>query len=206
MIFSRYSTDGTEAAEDRPLKRFSRQEYLLGSEQLDLPEWLGVPLRQIPPEYEYNHANFNTSAFPHSRKWYYNYMIVRERPGLRNLTIDEFIGQINLDRERMPKVRKYLIERRRRPALAAARLRLEKLVALPETPTEVWRKVEKLKIENLALLERVAALEQANQALLEHIEGLVSTAMFKETAKVFDTKDVGNTDLPKEASNEDWQI
>ena len=25
MAFSRYSTDGTEAAEDRPLKRFSRQ-------------------------------------------------------------------------------------------------------------------------------------------------------------------------------------
>ena len=24
------------------------------STQLDLPEWLGVPLRQIPPEYEYN--------------------------------------------------------------------------------------------------------------------------------------------------------
>ena len=65
---------------------------------------------------------------------------------------------------------------------------------------------EKLKIENLALLERVAALEQANQALLARIKGLVSTAMFKETANVFATTDVGNTDLPKEASNEDWQI
>ena len=64
--------------------------------------------------------------------WYYNYMIVRERPGLRKLTLKEFTAQINLDRERMPKVRKYLIERRRRPALAAARLRLEKLVALPD--------------------------------------------------------------------------
>jgi hypothetical protein len=132
MAFSRYSTDGTEAAEDRPGKRFSRQEYLLGSEQLDLPEWLGVPLRQIPPEYEYTHANFNISAFPHSCMWYYNYWIVRERPGLRNLTLKEFSDQIDLDRERMPKVRKYLIERRRRPALAAARLRLEKLVALPD--------------------------------------------------------------------------
>ena len=57
-------------------------------------------------------------------------MIVRERPGLRQLTLEEFADQINL--ERMPKVRKYLIERRRRPALAAARLRLEKLVALPD--------------------------------------------------------------------------
>ena len=62
---------------------------MLGSEQLDLPEWLGVPLRQIPPEYEYNHANFNSSAFPHSCMWYYNYMIVRERPGLRQLTLEE---------------------------------------------------------------------------------------------------------------------
>ena len=132
MCMSRFSFD--DWAEDRnlPHQRFSRKEYMLMSTQLDLPEWLGVPLRQIPPEYEYNHANFNISAFPHSRKWYYNYMSVRERPGLRNLTIDEFIGQINLDRERMPKVRKYLIERRRRPALAAARLRLEKLVALPD--------------------------------------------------------------------------
>ena len=108
MAFSRYSTDGTEAAEDRPGKRFSRQEYLLGSEQLDLPEWLGVPLRQIPPEYEYTHANFNISAFPHSCRWYYNYWIVRERPGLRNLTLKEFSDQIDLDRERMPKVRKYV--------------------------------------------------------------------------------------------------
>ena len=32
----------------------------------------------------------------------------------------------------MPKVRRYLKDRRRRPALAAARLRLEKLVALPD--------------------------------------------------------------------------
>ena len=86
---------------------------------------------------------------------------------------------------------------------------LERVAALETTAVmaaDALSEKEKLKIENLALLERVAALEQANQALLEHIEGLVSTAMFKETAKVFDTKDVGNTDLPKEASNEDWQI
>ena len=61
---------------------------------------------------------------------------------------------------------------------------------------------KKLKNENLPLLERVAALEQANQAFA----GPVSTAMFKGLQKVFDTKDVGNTDLPKQASNEDWQI
>ena len=39
---------------------------------------------------------------------------------------------MHLDVERMPKVRRYLKDRRRRPALAAARLRLEKLVALPD--------------------------------------------------------------------------
>ena len=43
----------------------------------------------------------------------------------------QFWAQVSLDIERMPKVRRYLKDRRRRPALAAARLRLEKLVALP---------------------------------------------------------------------------
>ena len=60
--WSRYSTDGTEYAEDTSLKRFSRREYMLGSDELELPEWLGVPLRQIPREYAYTHANFNASA------------------------------------------------------------------------------------------------------------------------------------------------
>ena len=86
---------------------------------------------------------------------------------------------------------------------------LERVAALETTAVmaaDALSEKEKLKIENLALLERVAALEQANQALLARIKGLVSTAMFKETANVFATTDVGNTDLPKEASNEDWQI
>ena len=72
--------------------------------------------------------------------------------------------------------------------------------------------IKKLKIENLALLKRVAALDQevaaldqANQALLERIARTVSTEMFKKTLD-FGRKDVGHTDLPKEASNEDWQI
>ena len=56
MCMSRFSFD--DWAEDRnlPHQRFSRKEYMLMSTQLDLPEWLGVPLRQIPPEYEYNAA------------------------------------------------------------------------------------------------------------------------------------------------------
>ena len=133
----RYSTDGTEYAEDRPLKRFSSSEYALGSAQLELPEWLGVPLRQIPPEYDFVLANFNTSAVPHSCLWVYNYVKARERPGLPEWSSTELDGrqfwaQVHLDVERMPKVRRYLKDRRRRPALAAARLRLEKLVALPD--------------------------------------------------------------------------
>ena len=64
---------------------------------------------------------------------------------------------------------------------------------------------EKLKIKKLALLKRVAALDQANQALRERIARTVSTEMFKKTLD-FGRKDVGHTDLPKEASDEDWQI
>lgn len=52
MSWSRFSTDESERARDRPGMRFSREECTLMSTQLDLPEWLGVPLRQIPPEYE----------------------------------------------------------------------------------------------------------------------------------------------------------
>jgi hypothetical protein len=72
--------------------------------------------------------------------------------------------------------------------------------------------IKKLKIENLALLKRVAALDQevaaldqANQALLERIARTASTVGLKKSLD-FGTKDVGKTDLPKEASNEDWQI
>lgn len=71
---------------------------------------------------------------------------------------------------------------------------------------------KKLKIEILALLKRVAArdqevaaLDQENQVLRERIEESVSTVGLKKTLD-FGTKDVGKTDLPKEASNEDWQI
>ena len=57
---------------------------------------------------------------------------------------------------------------------------------------------KKLKIENLALLKR-------KEALLERIARTVSTEMFKKTLD-FGRKDVGHTDLPKEASDEDRQI
>ena len=62
------------------------------------------------------------------------YQLVRQRPGLPigYPWVEEFWQQVRLDRERMPKVRRYLKDRRRRPVLAAARLHLEKLVALPD--------------------------------------------------------------------------
>ena len=102
--------------------KFSQEELDLGSTQLDLPEWLGVPLRQIPPEYECNGTSFNRSAYPKSVLWCKNYEGARRRPGLRRVSIDEFWNQAAVDFfERMPKVRRYLTERRRRPALAATR-------------------------------------------------------------------------------------
>ena len=115
-----------------PHQRFSKEEYMLMSTQLDLPEWLGVPLRQIPPEYEYNAANFNRSAGPKSLRWYNNYRAVRQRPGLRFLSAEDFWIQEEQDFERLPKCRKYLAERRRRPALAVMRAHLETLVALAD--------------------------------------------------------------------------
>ena len=105
---------------------------MLMSTQLDLPEWLGVPLRQIPPEYEYNAANFNRSAGPKSLRWYNNYRAARRRPGLRFLSAEDFWIQEEQDFERLPKCRKYLAERRRRPALAVMRAHLETLVALAD--------------------------------------------------------------------------
>ena len=105
---------------------------MLMSTQLDLPEWLGVPLRQIPPEYEDNAANFNRSACPKSLRWCNNYRAVRRRPGLRPLSAEDFWIQEAVDFERLPKCRKYLAERRRRPAPAAMRAHMATLGALPD--------------------------------------------------------------------------
>ena len=145
--------------------RFSREEYTLMSTQLDLPEWLGVPLRQIPPEYECKHANFNRSACPKSFLWCRNYRAVRERPGLRGLSAQEFWVQAVHDIERMPKCRKYLAERRRRPALAVARARLETRLLPAWEPKSSWDRAfrdyisDRRRAEDLALLaESVAFL------------------------------------------------
>eukprot|EP00964_Phaeocystis_antarctica_P055274 scaffold32506_cov61-Phaeocystis_antarctica.AAC.4 len=151
MSWSRFSTDESERARNRPGMRFSREEYTLMSTQLDLPEWLGVPLRQIPPEYECKHANFESA--------------VRERPGLRGLSAQEFWVQAVHDIERMPKCRKYLAERRRRPALAVARARLEtRLLPAWEPKSSLDRAFrdyisDRRRAEDLALLaESVAFL------------------------------------------------
>ena len=91
-----------------------------------------MPLRQIPPEYEYNAANFNRSACPKSFWWRSNYRAARRRPGLRPLSEHDFWVRAEHDFERMPKCRKYLAERRRRPALAVTRAHLDTLVALAD--------------------------------------------------------------------------
>jgi len=130
MCMSRFSTD--ESAEDLPHQKFSQKQYMLMSRQFGLPEWwLGVPPRQIPPEYEYTAANFNPSAYPKSLRWRNNYRSVRRRPGLWELSAEDFWAE-GKKVERLPACRKYLAERRRRPAPAAMRAHMATLVVLPD--------------------------------------------------------------------------
>ena len=125
MCMSRFST---QSAEDLPHQRFSQKEYMLMSTQLDLPEWLGVrelPLLQIPPEYE----NFYPSAGPKSVRGRNNSRLVRLRPGLWELSAEEFHSLLKKDSRRLLKCQKYLAERRRRRAMRA---QLARLVAPPD--------------------------------------------------------------------------
>ena len=57
---------------------------------------------------------------------------MRRRPGLRELSAEDFWVQEKKDFERLPKCRKYLAERRRRPAPAAMRAHMATLGALPD--------------------------------------------------------------------------
>ena len=98
---------------------------------------MGVPLREIPKAYDFR--RLTDGEFLPSRLWCDNYIRVRARRGLRTFDphslndIREFHELMRLDaRVRMPKVRKYLLERREleaRKRLAADRLRLERLVS-----------------------------------------------------------------------------
>ena len=112
------------------------EEQALALSDVDLPAWMGVPLREIPKAYDFR--RLTTGEFVPSELWCDNYVRVRAR-GLRTFDPDslndirEFHALMRLDaRVRMPKVRKYLLERREREArkrLAADRLRLERLVS-----------------------------------------------------------------------------
>ena len=77
-------------------------------------------------------SNFNRSACPKSLRWRNNYRALRRRPGLRELSAQDFWVQEKKDFERLPKCRKYLAERRRRPATAAMRAHMATLGALPD--------------------------------------------------------------------------
>ena len=77
-------------------------------------------------------SNFNRSACPKSLRWRNNYRALRRRPGLRELSAQDFWVQEKKDFERLPKCRKYLAERRRRPAPAAMRAHMATLGALPD--------------------------------------------------------------------------
>ena len=128
MCMSRFST---QSVEDLPHQRFSQKEYMLMSTLLDLPEWLGVrelPLLQIPPEYE-NFYRDRASAGPKSVRWRNNSRLVRRRPGLWELSAEEFHSHLKKDSRRLLKCQKYLAERRRRRAMRA---QLARLVAPPD--------------------------------------------------------------------------
>ena len=113
------------------------EEQALALSDVDLPAWMVVPLREIPEAYDFR--RLTTGEFLPSSLWCDNYVRVRARRGLRTFDPDslndirEFHALMRLDaRVRMPKVRKYLLERREREArkrLAADRLRLERLVS-----------------------------------------------------------------------------
>ena len=115
-----------------PVMRLTEEQAIALSD-VDLPAWMGVPLREIPKAYDFR--RLTTGEFLPSRLWFDNYIRVRARRGLRTFDphslsdIREFHALMRLDaRVRMPKVRKYLLERREREAskrLAADRLRLE---------------------------------------------------------------------------------
>ena len=119
-----------------PVMRLTEEQAIALSD-VDLPAWMGVPLREIPKAYDFR--RLTTGEFLPSSLWCDNYVRVRARRGLRTFDPDslndirEFHALMRLDaRVRMPKVRKYLLERREREArkrLAADRLRLERLVS-----------------------------------------------------------------------------
>ena len=120
-----------------PVMKLTEEQARAIDIHLDLPAWMGVPLREIPKAYDFR--RLTTGEFVPSELWCDNYVRVRARRGLRTFDPDslndirEFHALMRLDaRVRMPKVRKYLLERREREArkrLAADRLRLERLVS-----------------------------------------------------------------------------
>ena len=159
-----------------PVMKLTEEEALAIDIHLDLPAWMGVPLREIPKDYAFR--RMTSHEWVPSQLWYDNYIRVRARRGLRTFDphslndIREFHALMRLDaRVRMPKVRKYLLERREREArkrLAADRLRLERLVSCQVS--EVTEAEEAAAPgEGVHLEEKAALLTRENEQLRAEI-------------------------------------
>ena len=57
------------------------EEQAIALSDVDLPAWMGVPLREIPKAYDFR--RLTTGEFLPSRLWCDNYIRVRARRGLR---------------------------------------------------------------------------------------------------------------------------
>ena len=63
-----------------PVMRLTEEQAIALSD-VDLPAWMGVPLREIPKAYDFR--RLTTGEFLPSRLWCDNYIRVRARRGLR---------------------------------------------------------------------------------------------------------------------------
>ena len=63
-----------------PVMRLTEEQAIALSD-VDLPAWMGVPLREIPKAYDFR--RLTTGEFLPSRLWFDNYIRVRARRGLR---------------------------------------------------------------------------------------------------------------------------
>ena len=64
-----------------PVMKLTEEQALAIDIHLDLPAWMGVPLREIPKEYAFR--RFTSHEWVPSQLWYDNYIRVRARRGLR---------------------------------------------------------------------------------------------------------------------------
>jgi len=64
-----------------PVMKLTEEEALAIDIHLDLPAWMGVPLREIPEDYAFR--RLTSHEWVCAQLWYDNYIRVRARRGLR---------------------------------------------------------------------------------------------------------------------------